>query len=177
MNKNELRKLIKNKRSEMHACKLTDKISQKIVKHIKNSDIFCKSKNIALYYPIKGEIDLRKLLSVADKTYYFPKCKDNNLIFAKYDGQFVTGKYLIPETTGDYIDVSELDIMYIPALCCNKKCYRLGWGKGFYDRFFMENKISAKKIIVCPQCFVTDEFIEDEFDYQCDNILTEDGLI
>ena len=54
----------------------------------------------------------------------------------------------------------------------NKKCYRLGYGKGFYDRFFAKNNIKAKKIIVISNELISDEFVEDKFDFQCDEIIS-----
>ena len=55
----------------------------------------------------------------------------------------------------------------------NKKCYRLGYGKGFYDRFFAFNEIKAKKVIVVAFNLISNEFIQDDLDFQCDEIISE----
>ena len=43
---------------------------------------------------------------------------------------------------------------------------------GFYDRFFAKNKLKAKKIIVISNELISDEFKEDNFDFQCDEIIS-----
>ena len=102
-----------------------------------------------------------------------PKCIDNELFFAKYDGYLKQGCFSVAEPIGGIINPAILDVIYIPCLCANKRLYRLGYGKGFYDRFFQKYNLHAKKIIVCPKCFITDKFHEDKFDYKCDFIVSD----
>ena len=176
MNKKELRSFIKQKRIELFKSKELEKISSAVVDNILSSEIFKNSSNVALYYPLDGEIDLRALLDYDNKSYYLPKCIDDKLYFAKYNGKLNKGAFNTQEPVSDCINPDILDIILIPALCCNSNLYRLGYGKGFYDRFFFENQIKAKKIIVCAKSFITDDFIQDEYDYKCDYVLCEDGI-
>lgn len=173
--KNELRKLIFKKRNEMNEACLIEKASSRIVSSIFLSNDFIEAKNIALYYPIKNEIDLRRLLNVKGKSFYLPRCNKNNLEFVKYTGKddLKSGDFNILEPQGKAINPNILDVIYIPCLCANSKNYRLGYGKGFYDRFFTKNKnLKAKKIIVVSKEFILDSFKEDEFDVQCDYIIS-----
>ena len=130
-------------------------------------------KNIALYYPINSEIDITGLLKVKYKNFYLPRCINNELYFSKYidDNSLVEGKFGIKEPQGEIVDPYIFDIIYIPALLANKKCYRLGYGKGFYDRFFAKNNINALKVIVVSSDFITDEFIEEAHDFRCDSLI------
>ena len=164
-----LRKMALEKRAS-----IPHDLSNKILNLILNSDDFKNAKNIALYYPIKNEIDLRGLLNVKGKNFYLPRCNQNELEFAKFISysQMKAGIFNIQEPLGDKINPEILDIIYIPALMANKKCYRLGYGRGFYDRFFAKNQINAKKIIVIANEFITNDFVEDEFDFQCDLIIS-----
>ena len=82
------------------------------------------------------------------------------------------GKFNILEPIGEKINPSILDLIYIPALMANNNCYRLGYGKGFYDRFFAVNTTTAKKLIVVAKELVLDDFVQDEFDYKCDGIIS-----
>ena len=149
-------------------------VSLNIISKILNSSDFKKAKNIALYYPIKNEIDLTGLFAIGDKNFYLPRCVNNELEFVKFDGfeNLKVGSFNILEPIGQGVNPEMLDIIYTPALIANKKCFRLGYGKGFYDRFFKKHNLKAKKVIVISEKLVLDEFIEDNFDIQCDYIIS-----
>ena len=115
--------------------------------------------------------ELRKALSEA-----FLSLKSKKLIkrFEQYidEDNLITGAYNIKEPKGEIINPEILDLIYIPALMANRAGYRLGYGKGFYDRFFANNKIKAKKVIVLASELINDAFKENNFDYKCDEIIT-----
>ena len=49
---------------------------------------------------------------------------------------FKTSKYGIPEpVSGIEISPKMLDVIFVPLLAYDKKGHRVGYGKGFYDRF------------------------------------------
>lgn len=167
--KKNLRKFALEKRAQFGYEK-----SSQIVSKILNSKEFNTAKNIALYYPYKNEIDISSLLNFKGKNFYLPRCCDDLLEFAKYNGphSLARGAFGIMEPKEDKINPEILDVIYIPALMANKKGYRLGYGKGFYDRFFSQNKINALKVIVVAKELISDEFVEDSFDYKCDRIIS-----
>jgi len=148
--------------------------SSLIVNKIITSDDFKNAKHIALYMPVKGEVDLRQILKIDSKIFYLPRCIGDDLEFAKYEpNSLALSDFNILEPTGEKINPNILDIIYVPCLMANKMCYRLGYGRGYYDRFFKNNDIKAKKIIVVHNDLISDKFIQDEYDYKCDSILSE----
>jgi len=175
IDKNELRKRAKNLRHEFRQNGYLTQISSCILAKILNSSDFKTAKNIALYYPLDGEIDLRGLLSVPNKNYFLPRCVDDNLEFVQYENEksLVENKWKILEPVGMPVNPKILDLIYIPALVANSRYFRLGYGKGYYDKFFASNHITAKKIIVISKKLVTDDFVEDRFDYRADEIICE----
>ena len=148
--------------------------SQRIISKILNSSDFINAQNIALYYPIKNEIDITNLLKVQDKNFYLPRCNSNELEFVKYvdDKHLFIGSFGIIEPLGDKINPEILDVIYIPALMANTDNYRLGYGKGFYDRFFAKYNLKAKKIIVLANELINNSFVQDKNDYKCDSIIS-----
>lgn len=167
--KKYLRKYALEKRNSLQIDK-----SAEIVKKILNSGEFKKAKNIAVYYPVLNEIDLRDLFKCKDKNFYLPRCNSDQLEFAPYNGNknLKPGKFNILEPIGDKINPEILDLIYIPALMANRKGYRLGYGKGYYDKFLTNLQHELVKCIVISKEFISDEFIEDEFDYCCDKIIS-----
>lgn len=73
------------------------------------------------------------------------------------------------------VDISELDMIVIPMAAADRKRNRLGYGKGFYDRFL--DQASASKIGLTFQDFLFDEIPVDEFDIKLDIIITEEEVI
>ncbi len=154
-----------------------DLISSEIVSKISACREFEVSQNIAFYYPIKNEINLLALLKQRDKNFYFPRCIGSKMEFAKYEkNSLEVGKFGIMEPKNKAIEPKEIDFLLVPALAANSKGYRLGWGKGYYDRFICQNELKAKKAIVIPSYNLTDEFIQDDFDEKSDMIITEKAI-
>lgn len=174
LDKKNLRKYALGVRQELAYNGMTQNKSAHILGVILNSDDFKSAKNVALYLPIKNEIDITALLKIKDKNFYLPRCNQNELEFVRYLGEdyLTVGAFDIKEPLGEAINPEILDIIYIPALMANKKGYRLGYGKGFYDRFFKKYNLKAKKIIVLAQELILDDFVQDDFDYKCDLIIS-----
>lgn len=53
---------------------------------------------------------------------------------------------LIQPTKGDLVSPTDIDVILVPLLSFDKKGHRLGYGKGFYDRFFSQCKPGVLKI-------------------------------
>ena len=52
------------------------------------------------------------------------------------DTEFAMNEFQITEPTGNTIMApEEIDLVFVPMLICNKQGYRVGYGKGFYDRY------------------------------------------
>jgi 5-formyltetrahydrofolate cyclo-ligase len=70
----------------------------------------------------------------------FPKTNFGTLAMESYADddslQLANNKYGIPEpVTGNMVDVKEVDLVLLPLLIFDTLGYRVGYGKGFYDRF------------------------------------------
>ena len=56
-------------------------------------------------------------------------------------------KYGIPEPEqGQEIPVKCIDVVFVPLLVCDLNGHRIGYGKGFYDRFLDSCKPKTKKV-------------------------------
>jgi 5-formyltetrahydrofolate cyclo-ligase len=53
----------------------------------------------------------------------------------------------IREPAGDEpIDAAEIDMVLVPLLCFDKRSHRVGYGKGYYDRFLSKCRPDCLKI-------------------------------
>lgn len=182
LNKNEIRKLCKQKRDELYFSGECDRISKLITDRILKLDDFLCAKNVMLFHPLKKEINLLGLLSANDKNFYFPKCSAKNMFACPINNNddtcFTKGAFGIMEPkTSAVDDVSIIDIVIAPALCVDMSLNRLGYGGGFYDRFFANENLRAKKIAVIAQQLITEKLPFEIYDIPVDYALCENGLI
>lgn len=115
---------------------------------------FKSAECILLFASVGSEVDTWELFRESinqNKKVYFPKCIDGETMEffrAVSKNDFTDGKYGIPEPTGDekYTSHSQSDLAVIPALSLGRDFSRLGYGKGYYDRFLKD----FKGISICP---------------------------
>lgn len=67
--------------------------------------------------------------------------------FIDENTHFEKDKFNIPTpTNGKKATIDELDMIFIPMLCFDKQGHRVGYGKGFYDRFLAQYSEKTLKI-------------------------------
>ena len=71
--------------------------------------------------------------------------------------------------------ISNLDIILIPMAAADRNGNRLGYGKGFYDRFLKESR--AFKVGMIFHEFLFDEIPTESFDEKLDAIITDREVI
>ncbi len=165
-------------RRKLSECGLIEGASFNIVEKIKNWDLYKSSKNIMIFYPLKEEINLLPLAKDKNKNFYIPKCTENGSLTAhlfKSEDELIENKFKIKEPTNEAIDPSIIDIIFMPALGADKFGNRIGYGKGYYDHFLSENKLSAKKVLIIQSALISDvEIKADEFDIKYDYLISDD---
>lgn len=91
--------------------------------------------------------------------------------------KFIKNDYGIPEpVNGLEVPVSKIDVVFVPLLAYDKKGNRVGYGKGFYDRFLKKCRPDVIKIGL--SFFEPEEQIEDISldDVKLDFCVTPDGV-
>lgn len=154
MKKQELRKRYKQKRTNLSQKEIC-KLQKNIYKQIFEID-FSSVENIHIFLPIKRqkEIDtfpIINFLQDQNKTIIISKScfKTNTLEHFIFDSntQLEVNKWGIPEpVNATKINVKKIDLVFVPLLISDEKKYRVGYGKGFYDRFLQECKPLVKTI-------------------------------
>ena len=71
------------------------------------------------------------------------------------------------------------DVMLLPLIAYDKNYHRLGYGKGYYDRFLNKYLGLKKNILTIGVAFSDQKYNKipiNKFDVKLDHILTEKGL-
>jgi 5-formyltetrahydrofolate cyclo-ligase len=143
MTKQELRTFYKTRRLELSSNELEER-SQLICENVfKNFQL--EEKQISLFLPIERQKEintykiLEKGMAIGAKI-ALPKMDDDefNLKHFQFENhtQLKTNNWGIPEPQfGKLIKNKELDFVFVPLLTLDSTGHRVGYGKGFYDRF------------------------------------------
>lgn len=93
------------------------------------------------------------------------------------DTELVQNIWDIHEPVHDeYVETSEIDMVLVPLLCFDERGYRVGYGKGFYDKFLKKCRPDCVKIGL--SYFPRVESIEDigEHDVPLDHFVTPEKI-
>jgi 5-formyltetrahydrofolate cyclo-ligase len=150
MTKEELRVIYKQKRAGIPLEKRKE-FDASIVAQI--LDALKGHKNIGIFLPIAkfNEINLTSLLQDSDYNWFAPKSNFTNrtMSFVQIDQNthIAESHFGIPEPISEQIiDPQLLNVVIIPMLVSDKKGYRVGYGKGFYDAFLPKCKPDCLRI-------------------------------
>ncbi len=126
---------------------------------------------IMIYYPISNEPNILNIMDNSNKSYYLPFSNDNNIEIRKIVdlNDLEEDDEHVPSSKIKCNDLME--VVIVPAIAMNNQFYRLGYGKGYYDRF-LKNK-NVLKIAVVYHEFLIDNQYQDEWDVQFDYIVTD----
>ena len=140
--------------------------------------------NISLYFPSNFELNILKIFKIE----FFKKFnfalpvinKNNHMNFYKWTKLDILqlNKYGIPEPIKSKL-VSP-DIVLVPLLAFDIKKNRLGYGKGFYDRYLRNIKKVYPKILSIGVAFSFQKHHNlpiNNQDFKLDYIITEKGII
>jgi 5-formyltetrahydrofolate cyclo-ligase len=164
MLKSEIRSFYKQKRSELSPSEI-ERISSQVQELVGDSFSF-NGKYISLFLPIESqhEINTYGLLEEILRQGGYPVVSKANfsdlsltLFLYESSSQLSLSDYGIPEpTSGTEIQAEQLSIVFVPLLGLNDNGFRVGYGKGFYDRLLK----SCKSECLFIGLHLFDEFIQ-----------------
>ncbi len=181
MDKKDLRKTLKEKRKSILKEKkvIYDKeISQKIIR----SKYFEEAQQVLVFSSSDDEFDTRYIIEgchIENKRVFYPVCIDNNGIMkffkADSDDDLQIGMYGIfePKPYCEEYKPEKNDIVIVPCLSVDENGYRIGYGKGYYDRFLKD--FNGVSICPCYEELLTDTLPTDEYDIKVNIIVTQNS--
>jgi 5-formyltetrahydrofolate cyclo-ligase len=139
--------------------------------------------NLSLYYPSSFELNILKLLDInyiSNQNILLPIVQENNTMNFfpwKKNEVLLVNKYGMLEPIKSKINIP--DVMIVPLLVFDKYKNRLGYGKGFYDRYLNRYLKNFRNILTIGVAFSFQKHQKlpvNIKDVKLDYILTEKGI-
>lgn len=174
-------KLYRNELSSNEKAELDSKISDRLF----NTWQYKSCEVLLTYVSTEIEVDTREIISraLADgKRVAVPRCIDNTRLMDFYfikDFDDLESGYMgvlepIPEKCEKMTDFSE-GLCIVPALMFDLYGYRLGYGKGYYDRFL--SNFCGETLGICYNRCVREKLPHGKFDKCVEGIITQSRII
>ncbi len=146
---------------------------------------FLQSECVALYSPLMNEIDtalLRDQAFAGGKRVLYPLVCGDQMVFRQVEvgHQLAPGSFgiLEPCTVGIDHTAEAADLIVIPGVAFDLTGHRIGFGKGYYDRFLQNPVLNACLVGFCHDFQLRADLIPaDLHDVRMDIIVTESRII
>lgn len=182
--KNEIREKYKTLRAAIPV-ETKEAMDDKICRSFISSATYRFASVILMYAPKHDEVNVMPVAqqALADgKKVAFPRCiPETHEMFYHFIeslGDLETGSYGISEPRSDlavYDKTSpEPAVCIVPAIVYDTKGYRLGYGKGYYDRYL--GTFAGSKVGMIYSSLVIDSLPRGRYDLSVDFIVTERGI-
>jgi 5-formyltetrahydrofolate cyclo-ligase len=183
MLKKNLRKIYLEKRMTLSKDEVNF-LSEKILdKFILQFNII-ENQKVSIFLPISkfneiNTLEFIKFLWSKKVNVFVPKIIDKDLISIKFTSEtiLIQNSWGILEPLSNQNEETVFDYVITPLLYCDSFGNRVGYGKGFYDKFFQTINSDAKKIGV--NYFAPTDIIDDisELDVKLDYLITPDEIL
>jgi len=160
------------KQKKVHSYKQDKQINKVLYNYITST----KSKVIMLYLPLKIEVNINPLikkLRKERKVLLVPFMEGESFSLVKYRLPLKIKKFGVKEPNKSNRYNKKIDLAIVPIIGTDKTLRRVGFGKGFYDRFFAKNHKNISTIFfVGREYCVSSETITDDWDVKGDFYIT-----
>ena len=183
MLKKDLRKIYLEKRMTLSKDEVNF-LSEKIFDEFILQFNVIENQKVSIFLPISkfneiNTLEFIKFLWSKKVNVFIPKIIDKDLISVKFTSEtvLIQNSWGILEPLSNQNEETVFDYVITPLLYCDSFGNRVGYGKGFYDKFFQTINSDAKKIGV--NYFAPTDIIDDisELDVKLDYLITPDEML
>jgi len=183
----KLKKEIKRKEYNLIRYSNSSVVNEKIKSNVKFAlqillrKYHINGKYIGIYWPLKGEVDIRFIREITNQKIALPSSsKTKGITYHHWsNNQVVPDSNRIPAPTGENaISPNDISILFVPAIAIDQKGYRLGYGGGYFDRLRQQDLwLSIPSfVVISNSCISKKPLPRDEWDLPFSGWISEKGL-
>lgn len=158
-------------------------LSLKIQERLLAIPEFAAADILALYSPMLNEVFTEEIFTVArrlGKKVAYPRVRENTMDFVEVSDRshLAPGAFGILEPTGSRVlPLASLDLLVVPGVAFDLAGYRLGYGKGFYDRLLHHREDRGVLVGLCFELQMVGTLPAETHDVRMDLIVTEERTL
>mgnify|MGYP001346818099 CR=1 FL=1 len=140
-----------------------------------------EGKYIGIYWPLKGEVDIRFIKELYDQKIALPSSSKNQGINYHHwsNNQLELDSNRILSPIGENaISPKDISILFVPAIAIDQEGYRLGYGGGYFDRLRQKDFWSSipSFVVISNNCISKEPLPRDSWDVPFTGWISEKGL-
>jgi len=156
-----------------------------IQQKLQNLPEFQQAQTVMSFLNFRDEVEttaLAEAMIAGNKKLVLPCCAPQGVLLPSEVRDLATdlesGAWDIrePKLTCERVIPSEIDLIIVPGAGFDLQGNRLGYGGGFYDRFFMLLNPLTPRVALAFQCQVIEQVPVDAHDFKMTMLITEDEV-
>ncbi len=162
-------------------------IHEEIKKNVRNSlrillnKYHSEGKYIGIYWPLRGEVDIRFIKDIYNYKLVLPSCsKAGGINYHHWsEKELKVDAFSIPAPMSEkIINPIDISILFVPAIAIDQEGYRLGYGGGYFDRLRQRDRWSSIPafLVISQNCISKNPLPRDEWDIPFNGWISEKGL-
>ncbi|HMB14890.1 MAG TPA: 5-formyltetrahydrofolate cyclo-ligase [Pelovirga sp.] len=147
------------------------------------TELFSSVQSMALYSPIHNEIATSEIFAAAcrqGKLVYYPRVAGEALHFVEINspGQLIPGSFGVLEPAAELNSSQQVpDLILVPGVAFDRFGHRLGYGRGFYDRYLSRFSDQVVRVGFSYSFQLCDALPVDAHDQSLDVLVTDTETI
>jgi 5-formyltetrahydrofolate cyclo-ligase len=183
--KERIRRSMLKKRNSMSQSEVMEK-SNLIQFHVFRSNHFAISESLGVYLPIGNEVRTQEIIQRgldSAKKVALPSIESDRMRFYQLndsllrESSLVIGKFGIREPHKDGVEVTKLDLLIVPGIAFDYRGARIGYGRGYFDRYIKNAKVSFSLGLGYQFQLVSRPLPQSNWDQRINGLSTENGIL
>jgi 5-formyltetrahydrofolate cyclo-ligase len=183
--KNQLREFMLHKRNRISIRQVYEK-SKRIQHNVVNSRQFLIAETVGVYFPLGSEVRTEEIIKVAissGKKLALPKVESRGMKFYQINDRpfklnnLVIGRFGIREPIKKGEDIVKIDLLIVPGIVFDSQGSRIGYGRGYFDRFIGGAKVSFSLGLAYQFQLVSYRLPQSHVDQKINGLSIETGIL
>jgi 5-formyltetrahydrofolate cyclo-ligase len=183
--KNQLRELMLFKRNRISIRHAYEK-SKRVQYNVVNSRLFLIAETVGVYFPLGSEVRTEEIINVAvssRKKVALPRVESGGMKFYQINDKpfksddLVIGRFGVREPIKKGEEVTKIDLLIVPGIVFDSQGSRIGYGRGYFDRFIAGAKVSFSLGLAYQFQLVSYRLPQSHIDQKIDGLSIETGIL